>query len=90
MKIVESLIDDINNLFSKYDIDEKIDFKISNIENFDYQVNNLVKHQNHKKIEEIVDKINSLLDENAIINNFEITIYNNLHCHLDIKSFQNC
>ena len=42
MKIVESLIDDINNLFSKYDIDEKIDFKISNIENFDYLVNNLV------------------------------------------------
>ena len=42
MKIVESLIDDINNLFSKYDIDENIDFKISNIEYFDYQINNLV------------------------------------------------
>ena len=63
MKIVESLIDEINNLFSKYDIDEKIDFKISNIENFDYQVNNLVKYQNHKKIEEIVNKINLLLDK---------------------------
>ena len=33
MKIIESLIDEINNLFNKYDIDEKIDFKISNIEN---------------------------------------------------------
>ena len=73
MKIVESLIDDINNLFSKYDIDEKIDFKISNIENFDYQINNLVKYQNHKKIEEIVNKITSLLDSNKTINNFEIT-----------------
>ena len=37
MKIVESLIDEINNLFSNYDINEKIDFKISNVENFDYQ-----------------------------------------------------
>ncbi len=73
MKIVESLIDDINNLFSKYDIDEKIDFKISNIENFDYQINNLVKYQNHKKIEEIVNKITLLLDSNKTINNFEIT-----------------
>ena len=73
MKIVESLIDEINNLFSNYDINEKIDFKISNVENFDYQVNNLVKYQKHKKIEEIVDKINSLLDSHEIIDNFEIT-----------------
>ena len=73
MKIVESLIDEINNLFNNYDINEKIDFKISNVENFDYQVNNLVKYQKHKKIEEIVDKINSLLNGHEIIDNFEIT-----------------
>ena len=42
MKIVESLIVEINNLFNKFDIDEEIDFKISNIENYDYQINNLV------------------------------------------------
>ena len=70
MKIVESLIDEINNLFSNYDINEKIDFKISNVENFDYQVNNLVKYQKHKKIEEIVDNINSLLNSHEIIDNF--------------------
>ena len=86
MKIVESLIDDINNLFSKYDIDEKIDFKISNIENFDYQVNNLVKYQNHKKIEEIVDEINSLLDGNAIINNFEITKKYFINLRIDLTN----
>ena len=73
MKIVESLIDDINNLFSKYDIDEKIDFKISNIENFDYQVNNLVKHRSHNKIEEIVNKLALLLASHELLENFEIT-----------------
>ena len=86
MKIVESLINDINNLFSKYDIDEKIDFKISNIENFDYQVNNLVKYQNHKKIEEIVNKISSLLDENTIINNFEVTKKYFINLRIDLTN----
>ena len=48
MKIFESLMAEIKELFNRYDIHEEIDFKISNIENFDYQVNNLVKHQKHK------------------------------------------
>ena len=73
MKIVESLIVEINNLFNKFDIDEEIDFKISNIENYDYQINNLVKYQNNEEIEKIVDKINLLLDGHEVIENFEIT-----------------
>ena len=67
MKIVESLIVEINNLFNKFDIDEEIDFKISNIENYDYQINNLVKYQNNEEIEKIVDKINLLLDGHEVI-----------------------
>ncbi len=73
MKIVESLIDEINNLFNEYDIDEEIDFKLSNIENFDYQINNLVKHQKQEKIEEIVGKVESLLTSHNLLENFEIT-----------------
>tara|TARA_B100001540_G_scaffold144123_1_gene127901 strand:- start:1513 stop:3150 length:1638 start_codon:yes stop_codon:yes gene_type:complete len=73
MKIVESLIDEINNLFNEYDIDEEIDFKLSNIENFDYQVNNLVKHRSHNKIEEIVNKLALLLESHELLENFEIT-----------------
>ena len=73
MKIVESLIGEINNLFNEYDINEEVDFKLSNIENFDYQVNNLVKYQNHKKIDEIVSKVDILLASNELLENFEIT-----------------
>ena len=40
----------LKNTFKEFDINEDIDFKISNIENFDYQINNLVKHQKNKKI----------------------------------------
>ncbi len=73
MKIVESLIGEINNLFNEYDINEEVDFKLSNIENFDYQVNNLVKYQNHKKIDEIVGKVDLLLASHELLENFEIT-----------------
>ena len=73
MKIVESLIGEINNLFNEYDINEEVDFKLSNIENFDYQVNNLVKYQNHKKIDEIVSKVGLLLASHELLENFEIT-----------------
>ena len=73
MKIVESLINEVSNLFNEYDIDEEIDFKLSNIENFDYQINNLVKHREHKKIDEIVGKIDSLLTNHNLLENFEIT-----------------
>ena len=81
MKIVESLIVDINNLFNKFDIDEEIDFKISNIESYDYQINNLVKYQKNEEIEEIVDKINLLLDGHEVIEDFEIT----KNCFINIK-----
>ncbi len=73
MKIVESLINEVSSLFNEYDIDEEIDFKLSNIENFDYQINNLVKHQKHEKIDEIVGKVDSLLTSHNLLENFEIT-----------------
>ena len=50
MKIVESLIEEISTLFDEYSISEEIDFKISHIQSFDYQINNLVKYQKIKKL----------------------------------------
>ena len=49
MKIIEPLINELKDTLKEFDIDEEIDFKISNIENFDYQINNLVKYQKIKK-----------------------------------------
>tara|TARA_B100000965_G_scaffold404446_1_gene435213 strand:- start:1442 stop:3079 length:1638 start_codon:yes stop_codon:yes gene_type:complete len=73
VKIVEPLLSEVKKVFNEYDIFEEIDFKISNIENFDYQINNLVKHQNHNEIDQILKKINLLLDNLEIVENFEIT-----------------
>ncbi len=87
MKIIEPLIKEINSLFKEYSINEEIDFKISNIEDFDYQINNLVKHQKSKKIKEIVENINLLLNNDEVIEDFEIT--NN--CFINIKiNLNNC
>ena len=73
MKIVESLIIEINNLFNEFDINEEIDFKISNIENFDYQINNLVKYQKNQIIEELVNRTILLLENHEVVEHFEIT-----------------
>ncbi len=73
MKVFESLMAEIKELFNRFDIHEEIDFKISNIENFDYQINNLVKHQKHKNNDQILNEINSLLSANEMVESFEIT-----------------
>ena len=85
MKIVEPLIEEISNIFDEYSISEEIDFKISHIQSFDYQINNLVKYQKNKKIDEIVDKINVLLAEHNVVEDFEITknYFINIRINLD-------
>ena len=52
MKIIEPLINELKNTLEEFEIKEDIDFKISNIEGFDYQINNLVKHQKNKDVRE--------------------------------------
>jgi hypothetical protein len=47
MNLLKTVVDDLGNILKKNDIDEVIDIRISNLDNYDYQVNNLVKHQNH-------------------------------------------
>ena len=47
----------IKKLLSENDIDENIDFRISSIVNFDFQINNLVKYQSHPNIKKIITSI---------------------------------
>ena len=73
MKIIEPLIKELKDTLKEFGITEEIDFKISNVENFDYQINNLVKHQKNKKVIENIKKFEKILADNKIIENFEIT-----------------
>ena len=73
MKIIEPLINELKNTLEEFEIKEDIDFKISNIEGFDYQINNLVKHQKNKYIKENIKKFEKILASNKVVDNFEIT-----------------
>ena len=85
MKIIEPLIKELKEMLEEFDIKEEIDFKISNVENFDYQINNLVKYQKNKKVIENIKKFEKILDNNQIIENFEITknFFINIRINLD-------
>ena len=73
MKILKPLINEFQGLLENSNINEEIDIKISSIESFDYQINNLVKHQNHKDIEKILNDVEQLALDIEIIDSFEIT-----------------
>ena len=85
MKILETLINDFQILFKKFNIQEEIDLKISSIENYDYQINNLVKYKNHQNIDELISDVQNLCENIEIINTFEITNNNfvNFKINLD-------
>ena len=48
---LSNLIIKLEKELTKYKITESIDLKISTIQNYDFQINNLVKFQKNKEIE---------------------------------------
>tara|TARA_B100000902_G_scaffold104266_1_gene106500 strand:- start:1913 stop:3550 length:1638 start_codon:yes stop_codon:yes gene_type:complete len=81
MKIIEPLLGELKNLLKEFGINEEIDFKISNINGFDYQINNLVKYQENKEIKENLNKFEKVLSNNKTVETYEIT----KNCFLNIK-----
>ena len=59
MNLLKSVIDEIYDLLIENNINEIIDLRISNLEDYDYQINNLVKYRKHIYIEQIKEKISN-------------------------------
>jgi len=92
MKILNEIELNIKNKLKDYEINEDIDLKISKNLNFDYQIDNLVKYQNHHEVKNLSIEIKNILEESLIIDNFEITdkYFINLKINLDsISTFFN-
>ena len=89
MKILKPLINEFQSLLENSNIHEEIDIKISSIENFDYQINNLVKYQNHKDIEKILSDVKELALGVQIIDSFEITEKNFFNFTVNLNNVQN-
>ena len=88
MKILKPLISEFESLLENSNIHEAIDMKISSIEKFDYQINNLVKYQNHKDIKKILNGVEKLALDNQIIDSFEITEKNFFNFTVNLNNVQ--
>ena len=84
MNLFKPIVSEIQNILSKNSIDELVDIRISNLDNYDYQINNLVKYQNHPNIESIKDATSKLLDSSSLVDSFEYA--NNLFINIQISA----
>ena len=57
MNLLKTVVNDLGNILKNNGVDEVIDIRISNLDNYDYQINNLVKHQNHPNVDSIKEEI---------------------------------
>jgi len=86
MNLLKTVLDDLDNILKKNDIDEVIDIRISNLDNYDYQVNNLVKHQNHPNVESIKKEISNTLTLSGLIDVFDIAKNLFINIHINAES----
>jgi len=84
MNLLKKVVDDLGNILKKNGIDEVIDIRISNLENYDYQINNLVKYQNHHNIDSIKKEISSSLTTSGLIDVFDFA--KNLFINIQINA----
>ena len=81
------LIKNLENELQKLVGTESISLRISNNPNFDFQINNLVKFQNHKKIKNIENSFYKIIDKESSIKKFEITDNYFINLEINIETF---
>ncbi len=86
---LSNLINDLENVLQKTVGIEPISLRISNNPNFDFQINNLVKFQNHKDIKNIENLFSEIINKEILIKNFEITDTYFVNLEIDIDQFSN-
>ncbi len=84
---LSKLINRLEKEFKKYNITESIDLKISNIVNYDFQINNLVKFQKNNDIEKIKGSFSKIIENEPFIKHYEITEKYFINLKIDIELF---
>ena len=85
---LKSLIKKLEENLKEFNIFETIDIKTCNEAKYQFQINNLVKHQRHKQIKDIISSTNKIIKEEDIVSSFEVTDKNFLNLEINIKKFQ--
>ena len=83
IKLIKNLENELQELVGP----ESISLRISNNPNFDFQINNLVKFQNHKNIKNIENSFYKILDIESSIKKFEITDNYFINLEINIETF---
>jgi len=84
-----NLINNLETVLKKTVSAESISLRISNNPNFDFQINNLVKFQNHNDIKNIENSFSEIIDNEILIKSFEITDTYFVNLEINIKQFSN-
>ena len=84
---LSKLINRLEKEFKKYNIAESIDLKISNIVNYDFQINNLVKFQKNNDIEKIKGSFSKIIENEPFIKHYEITEKYFINLKINIELF---
>ena len=86
MNLFKSITDEMCNLLLSKGINELVDLRVSNIDGYDYQINNLVKYQNHSDINLIKNNISKLLDSSDLIESHNFAENQFLNLRINAKS----
>ncbi len=84
MNLLKTVVNDLDNILKNNGIDEVVDMRISNLNNYDYQINNLVKHQKHPNVESIKEEISNTLTLSKLIDVFDFA--KNLFINIQINA----
>ncbi len=83
------LENNLESLLSEFNISEKIDIRLSKDESYDLQINNLVKYQNHPKINEILERFKNELENESFIKEYSIGNKNFINIEVNLHEFVN-
>src|SRR6056300_610326 len=71
MNLLKPFISEIHDLLIESNLNEAVDLRITNLENYDYQINNFVKYQNHPDIKTIKEKVSKVLNSSELVKEFQ-------------------
>ena len=87
MNLLTNLISNLENDLSKRNIYEPIILRSSNVANFDFQINNLVKLEKSNEVKDIKESFIKILDNDPSIKNYEFTKNYFINLEINIEMY---
>ena len=87
MYLLTNLINSLENNLRERGISESIIIRSSNLENFDFQINNLVKLEKSSDIKDIEKSFSKILDDDPLIKKFEFTKNYFINLEINIEMY---